>query len=131
MFNRDKAALVRWTVPVVAALAGIGYLAAAAAGGHPWLGVVLLLIMLVFGGGVVLAGRRSETVAGLLDRRDERINQIDLRATALAGGAVIVAVVVAGIVELARDRSGAPYTWLAAVAAVTYVAGVLIGRVRA
>lgn len=131
MFGSGRAGGVRWLVPAVSTVAGIGYLAAAAAGGHPWLGVVLLLIMLVFAGGMVLAGRRSETVAGLLDRRDERINQIDLRATALAGGAVIVAIVVAGIVELARDRSGSPYTWLAAVAAVAYVVGVVIGRARA
>lgn len=131
MFDSGKARGTRWLVPAVATVAGIAYLVAAAAGGRPWLGVVQLLIMLAFAGGMLLAGRRSETVAGLLDRRDERINQIDLRATALAGGAVIVAIVVGGIVELARDRSGSPYTWLAAVAAVAYVTGVVIGRARA
>jgi hypothetical protein len=39
----------------------------------------------VFSAVLVLAGRRSETVRGLLDHRDERLHAIDLRATATSG----------------------------------------------
>ena len=130
MSGNAKARLVNWSVPVFAVVAGVGYLVSAAVGGHPGLGVVMLLIMVLVAAGAVLGARRSETVAGLLDRRDERIVAIDLRATAAAGVAVTLAIIVASMVELARDRSGAPYTWLAGIEAVAYVGAVMVGRAR-
>jgi hypothetical protein len=52
-------------------------------------------------GALFLFGGRSETIRGLRrDGRDER-RQIDVHATALAGLAVIPAIIVAFIVELA------------------------------
>jgi hypothetical protein len=41
--------------------------------------------------GVLLASRRSETVEGLLDRRDERISEIDLKDTDFTGGVLVTA----------------------------------------
>jgi len=65
--------------------------------------------MAAFGAAVLLGGR-SETVRGLRgDGRDERFRQIDLHATALAGLAVITAIIVAFVVALERNRNPAPY----------------------
>ena len=64
------------------------------------------------------------------DGRDERWAMIDLRATALAGLVLITAVIVTFLVEIARGHDGSPYTWLGALAGVTYLVGLLIGRWR-
>ena len=119
-----------WTVPAICVVAGFAYLAAAWHGGHPALGAGMLAIMLAFAVVVLLAARHSETVRHLLDRRDERITALDLRATAAAGAAVIVAVLVGAVAELARGHSGAPYIWLAAVGGVAYLAAIVVGRLR-
>jgi hypothetical protein len=79
---------------------------------------------------VVLVSRRSETVRGLLDRKDERLVVIDLRATAAAGLALILAVIAGAVVELARGHSGTPYIWLGGLAGIVYVGAVLVQRVR-
>src|SRR5262245_26724325 len=77
------------------------------------------------------AGGRSETVRGLDgDGRDERFRQIDIHATALAGLAVIFAVIVALIVELARGHDGNPYGWLGAMGGLTYIAAIIVFRIR-
>jgi hypothetical protein len=125
-----RSRLTFWATPAFCLLAGVAYLVAAWSAGEPRLGVVLLGIMLVFGAGIVLASRYSETVRGLLDRRDERISGIDLRATAAAGVALILCVIGGAVVELARGRSGAPYTWMALVTAVVYIAALVVQRVR-
>ncbi len=71
-------------------------------GGHPGSGLGTLGIMAALGL-VFLLGGRSETIRGLRDDgRDERFAMIDLTATAIAGGAVILAVLIAGIVEIAE-----------------------------
>lgn len=54
--------------------------------------------------------------------RDERFRQIDIHATAIAGLAVISAILIALLVEVARGHSGSPYTWLGAVAGIAYLA---------
>lgn len=125
-----RSALLSWSTPACAALFGIGYLAADAAAGRPGEGVAALVLMLAVGAAFVLASRRSETIRGLMDRRDERIAGIDLRATAATGTLLIVVILVSGMVELARGHSGAPYTWLAAIGGVGYVAALIIGRAR-
>jgi hypothetical protein len=122
---------VFWSTPAVSVVFGVVYLAAAWHSGHPWLGVGMLAVMVAFGGGLLLAARRSETVRGLLDRRDERIVNIDLRATAASGLAVILAVIAGAVIELARGHSGVPYTWLAAIGGVVYLAAVVVQRIRA
>ena len=80
---------------------------------------------------VLVVGERSETIRGLRgDGRDERFSLIDLRATALAGNVVILAIIVGFLAEVARGNDGTPYSWLGAVAGITYIVGVLVGRVR-
>ena len=46
------------------------------------------------------------------------------------GLAVILAIIVAFIVELARGRSDAPYGWLGAIGGVTCIAAVIIFTIR-
>lgn len=130
MSKSAKGRLVFWATPAFCVVMGLVYLIAASISGQPYLGVMLLIFMVVFAALVVFASWRSETVRGLLDRRDERIVGIDLRATAAAGTAIILAVIVGAVVELGRGHSGAPYTWLAAVGGVAYLAAVVVQRMR-
>ena len=130
MSKSAKGRLVFWATPAFCVVMGLVYLVAASISGQPYLGVMLLIFMVVFAAAVVFASWRSETVRGLLDRRDERIVGIDLRATAAAGTAIILAVIVGAVVELGRGHSGAPYTWLAAVGGLAYLAAVVVQRMR-
>lgn len=118
------------TTPLVSLAIGLAYLLAGWAGGNLAFGLTGLAIMTALAVVLLLVRRRSETVRGLLDRRDERINQIDLKATAFAGSAVIAAVIVAFIVEIARGHDGSQYAWLGAVGGTAYILGVLVLRVR-
>jgi hypothetical protein len=111
----------RWFVPLLSAALGVVVFAAQWIGGDPGSGLISLAIMAGFGA-VILLGGRSETIRGLRgDGRDERFRKIDIHATALAGLAVILAIIVAFIVELAKGHSGNPYGWLGAIGGVTYL----------
>ena len=122
--------LRRWAAPLVGLTIGIAYLIAAWISGNPVLGLEMLAIMLLFTGGMVIAARRSETVKGLLDGRDERITSIDLKATACAGGVVLITIIGAFVVEIARGQDGLPYSWLGALGGVTYIGAVIALRIR-
>ncbi len=120
----------KWFLPSFALALGLVMLAALWIGGHPTTGLGSLAIMAAFATAVLLGGR-SETIRGLRgDGRDERFRSIDVRATAFAGTVVILAVIVAFVVEVARGNSGAPYTWLGAIAGVAYLAAVIALRLR-
>ncbi len=61
---------------------------------------------------VLLVTGRSETIRGLRgDGRDERFAQIDLRATAVTGLVLLVTLIVAWLVQIARGHSGHLYDW--------------------
>lgn len=120
----------RWFLPLFSAVLGLVIFAAQSIGGHAVGGLESLAIMTVFGA-LILFGGRSETIRGLRgDGRDERFRQIDIHATALAGLAVILTIIVAFIVELARGHSGAPYDWLGAIAGLTYLIAIVVFRLR-
>lgn len=118
------------TVPAVAVAGGVLYLVVGLVGGQVWFGIGGLVVMVVFAAVLWLLRRRSETVKGLLDRRDERINAIDLTATAYAAGVLVIALIAAFAVSIARGGSGEPYDWLLAVAGISYVVAVVILRLR-
>jgi amino acid transporter len=111
----------RWAVPAVAVAAGVGYLVAGLLGDEVRFAVAGLVIMLATAVVSLLVARRSDTFAALLDRSDERINGLDLQATAITGVVLICAVLVMFLIELARGQDGSPYYQLAAVAGVTYI----------
>ena len=122
--------LRRWAAPLVGLTIGIAYLIAAWISGNPVLGLEMFAIMLLFTGGLLIAARRSETVKGLLDGRDERITSIDVKATALAGGVVLITIIGAFVVEIARGQDGLPYSWLGALGGVSYIGAVVALRIR-
>ncbi|GAA5196033.1 hypothetical protein GCM10023322_64050 [Rugosimonospora acidiphila] len=130
MSRSARHAVAYWSLPALSIVAGLGYLVAAGIGGHPWLGAVMLGVMVLFAGAVLAGGRYSETVRGLLDRRDERIVSIDAQAAAVTGQVLLTVLVVAAVVEFARGHSGAPYSWLAVIGTLTYVGAVVLGRAR-
>jgi hypothetical protein len=85
----------KWFLPSFSFVLGLVILAVAWLGGQPGEGVFGLAGLTAFGLFFLLAGR-SETVRGLRgDGRDERFARIDLQATAVAGLALLVALIVA------------------------------------
>lgn len=120
----------KWFLPLFSVALGVVILVAQWAGGDPSGGLVSLAIMCAFGA-LFLLGGRSETIRGLRgDGRDERFREIDVHATALAGMAVISAIIIAFIVELARGHDPAPYSWLGAIGGLAYVAAIVVLRLR-
>jgi hypothetical protein len=120
----------RWFLPLFALALGVVVFVAQWIGGDPGSGLVSFAILAGFGL-LVLLGGRSETIRGLRgDGRDERFRQMDIHATAVAGLAVITAIIVAFLVEVARGHSGSPYTWLGAIAGLAYLAAIAVFRLR-
>ena len=120
----------KWFLPLFAVALGLLTFVAQWIGGNPRSGLVSFAI-LAGAGLLLLLGGRSETIRGLRgDGRDERFRQIDIHATALAGIAVITAVIIAFLVELARGHNGNPYGWLGAIGGITYIAAIIIFRIR-
>lgn len=120
----------KWFMPLFAVFLGLVTFVAQWIGGDPESGLVSFAILAGFGA-LFLFGGRSETIRGLRgDGSDERFRRIDIHATALAGLAVITAVIVGFLVELARGHNGEPYSWLGAIGGVTYVLAIVIFRLR-
>ena len=128
--SKQPASWQRWTTPLVAVFMGVAYLVAGWIGDDRQFGVFGLLIMVGCAGALLLASRFSETVAGLLDRRDERINSIETQATVFAGMVVITAVLGAFVIEVARGQDGSPYAALGAIGGVSYVLALVVLRFR-
>ncbi len=120
----------RWFIPTFSVALGVIMLAAISIGGHPGSGLGALGVMIAVGV-LFLIGGRSETIRGLRgDGRDERFAMIDLKATATAGGVLILTVTIAFLVEVAKGRNGNPYTWLDAIAGLAYMLAIGVLRWR-
>jgi hypothetical protein len=120
----------KWFLPMFSVVLGLVIFGAQWIGGDAGSGLVSLGIMSAFGA-LVLFGGRSETIRGLRgDGRDERFKTIDIHATAISGLAVIVAIIIAFVIELARGHDGSPFTWLGAIAGLTYLAAIVVLRAR-
>jgi hypothetical protein len=119
-----------WGTLALGAGIGVVYLIGFAIGGKPLDGVIALAIMLGFSGALYMIARRSETVRGLLDRRDERIAAIDLRATAVTALAMIAVVLVGFVVDIARGGTGWPWYLIGAVGGLACIAAVAVFRIR-
>lgn len=132
MSTSDKKVSVRtrWAVPGVAVLAGLGYFVAGVMGDDLSFGIFGLALILGVGVAFVVAAKCSETAAGLRDRTDERINQIDQSATVVAGMTVLFAVLAMFMVEIAQGKDGSPYYQLGALGGVTYLVALAWMRFR-
>jgi hypothetical protein len=120
----------KWFMPLLATGLGAIVFLAQWVGGDPHSGLISFVI-LAGAGVLILLGGRSETIRGLRgDGRDERFRMIDIHATALAGLAVIYTVIVMFVVELARGHNGDPYGWLGAIGGLTYIAAIIVFRIR-
>ena len=120
----------KWFLPLFAVALGLVMLGAQWIGGNPGSGLGSLAIMTGFAA-LVLLGGRSETIRGLRgDGRDERFRRIDIHATAIAGTAVILAIIIAFTVEMARGHNGSPYTWLGAIGGLAYLIAIVAFRLR-
>ena len=120
----------RWFMLALCVALGGVVLLASWLGGSLASGLIGLAVLTGFGLFISLASG-SETIRGLRgDGRDERFAQIDLRATAATGMVLIIAVIVAFLVEIARGHDGSPYTWLGALAGIAYVAAIAFQRWR-
>ena len=128
--STSKPARQRLGLPLVALAIGVAYLVAGGLGGNWSFGIFGLALMTATGAALLLLSRFSETVAGLLDRRDERINRIDTDATTFAGVAMIIAVIVGFVVEIAQGQDGSPYSMLGAIGGVAYLAALVFFRLR-
>lgn len=119
-----------WFLPLFSLGLGLACLAAFWIGGDPGQGLVSLAILGGFGL-VFLVGGRSDLIRGLRgDGRDEYWERIDLYATAIAGLAVITAVIVMCLWEWGHGRDGSPYAQLGAIGGVAYVLGIVGLRLR-
>ena len=128
--ERTSNRLTRWVAPGVGIGIGLAYLTAGWISGDLGFGVFGLALMVAVVAGMLVAARWSETVAGLLDRRDERINQLDSGASLVAGMTVLVAVIVMFVVAIAQGQDGSPYYQLGALGGVAYVAALVCLRFR-
>jgi hypothetical protein len=121
----------RWFMPAFCLFLGALMFGAFAIGGDVGQGAVSFGIMAALGAVFAIGQGRSETISGLGGPgRDERWEMIDLRATALAGVVLILAVIGAFLYEVADGQDGSPYAQLGAVAGVAYVIAVALLRWR-
>ena len=125
-----KTSRAYWVTPATRVVIGLIYLIAFSLGGQPGNGLIGLGIMVAFSAAIALLGRRSETVRGILDHRDERLAGIDLRATAVTAVVMILAVLAGFVVEVARGHDGMPFVLIGAVGGVAYLGAVAYFRVR-
>jgi hypothetical protein len=114
----------------VAVVIGVAYLVAGWLGGDRAFAVGGFVLMSTIAVVMLIARRFSETVAGLLDRRDERINWMDSQATIITGMTLITAIIVGFVVEIAGGQDGSPYSMLGAIGGVTYVVALGFLRLR-
>lgn len=111
----------KWFTPLICLGLGVVVFAVSWLGGSLSGGLISLAILAATGLVLLLLTGRSETVRGLTVGRDERFAQLDLRATALAGLVMLLAVVVGWLVAVARGQNGHPYDWLGAIFGLVYL----------
>jgi hypothetical protein len=117
-------------MPLFSLALGATVFAALAVGGAPDDGLKSFAVFVVVAA-VFWFGGRSDTLRGLGGPgRDERWSMIDLRASAFAGGVVVLALSVAWLWELAEGDDGSPYGQVMAIGGLSYVAAVAFLRWR-
>ncbi|MEO3827503.1 ABC transporter permease [Actinomadura sp. B10D3] len=120
----ERRSLSRWAVPGLALGAGIVVGAVLAADGRS--GTALVALAALAGYAVYLAYRRNEPALPFSESFGSGTRaRAHLRASAMTGDMLTVAVVAALVVQALRGADVTPYAWLAAVAGVTYLLSAL------
>lgn len=117
-------------VPVMSVGIGLVYLTVGLIGDQVVFAFSGFGIMLALALALWLLRHRSETVKGLLDHRDERINAMDQMAMVSAGAITLVVTLLAFVIDIARGNDGMPYSWLAAIGGVSYAGALVVQRIR-
>ena len=117
-----------WYLPAFSLFLGAVMFVAAWIGDDLRAAVSSFLVMAAVAALFALGGR-FETIR-LMRQPDERWSAIDLRATAASGMAVILVVIGAFVVELARGEDGRPWSLLGAIGGLTYVVAIAVLRWR-
>ena len=122
----------RWITPLFMLVGGLALtMAATFGGGHFTRSALIsgLVFTVVATTAFVFIGRsRGDLGAIVASAPDERQRGIDLRATAAAGVALAVILIVGSIVTLAQGNSGQPWVGLAAAFGAIYVIFLAIFR---
>ncbi|RFU41047.1 DUF2178 domain-containing protein [Actinomadura logoneensis] len=119
--TRPAGGAQHWGTPALGVVAGVVYFAIFIAWGKVGMALFGVAVMWIYAAVLVLGSRRSETVAMMRGEvTDERRTQISLRASSFALNVLVVAMVGGLLVELGRGHDGRPWTWLAALFAVSY-----------
>ena len=121
----------RWFMPAFSLFLGALMLVAFWIGDELAAGLGAFGVMVDVAALFFFGSRRSETLAGIGGpARDERWEKIDLHATAMAGGVLVLTIIGAWLVEVAQGGDGSPYTQLGAVGGLAYILSVAILRWR-
>jgi hypothetical protein len=120
----------RFFLPAVCLALGAAMAGAQVIGGHPGEAAFSCALFAAIAAALLLGGR-SETVRVVRgDQPDERWRMHDLRATAFTGLVLILVIIGAWLVEIARGQDGSPYAALGAIAGLVYLGAVIALRVR-
>ncbi|MGW7487189.1 hypothetical protein [Streptomyces sp. NPDC054786] len=85
--------------------------------------VALPVIIIGYGLTVSLSAGHSDVAAQLSGyEEDERRRMVNMRAGAMTGNVLMLALVCGTFYELVRGELGGPFTWLSAVGGITYAA---------
>ena len=107
-------------LPALSVVLGLVLLGAAALAGQPLDGLYVLGAMTEVGLGVaLLEGQRADLAAP---------GSVEQQATAIAGVALLLAIMSAFVFEIAQGHGGAPYSWLAALGGSAYLISILVLR---
>ncbi|GAA4227139.1 hypothetical protein GCM10022254_14080 [Actinomadura meridiana] len=122
----ERRSLSRWAVPGVVLGAGVVVGAVLAADGRS--GTALAALAALAGYAAYLAYRRNEPALPLSESFGSGTRaRAHLRAAAMTGDVLTVAVVGGLTVQALRGADISAYVWLAAVAGVTYLLSALLG----
>jgi hypothetical protein len=121
----------KWGMPIFSLVMGLLLFAASALGGQALIGLGMFAVMVTFSAFLLIFSGRSETVAILNNQPiDERLNAINLSATAVAGFVAVTAALIGFLWSIAQGRDGYEFASVAISAGLAYLAALLWFRLR-
>ena len=122
----------RWIVPLIMLVGGGAITLGSAVGGDSAGDIgALAAITVVASVGYVLIGSTDTDFGTLMaSSPDERQATLNVQAAALAGGVMVVVIIVGAVVELAFGHTGQPWVLLGAGYGVAYLAALALLRRR-